>query len=281
MTLIGFGVGFPLQRTLADGTKQAVTLTTLPDLRIQDFDIKLSGLDVYFNSPPVLISGYFGKETTAAFEAYKGGLAVSVLPYSMLAVGAYQHTLKPTDFKSVFVFARLDGPLFTLEFAEISGVKAGFGYNDDMRVPAPGDVLDYPLVYKGTGDGAVANPMDLLSGTSKQSFANWTTPKENSLWFAVGMKVDAFQILTVDAAAIITLGADSCKIAIVAMASASLPPSQGGKKPDAAFLYVEMGIVASLDITGGNFLIGAQLTPNSYILAPGRAFRIHLFAKMY
>jgi uncharacterized protein DUF6603 len=32
------------------------------------------------------------------------------------------------------IIARLDGPLLTLEFAEISGVTGGFGYNSDVRV---------------------------------------------------------------------------------------------------------------------------------------------------
>ena len=81
-------------------------------------------MSVYYNSPPVLIAGVFAKENTTSYEAYKGGLAVSMMPYTLLAVGEYKHTFSD-DFKSVFVFARLDGPLFTLEFAEISGVEAG------------------------------------------------------------------------------------------------------------------------------------------------------------
>ena len=47
-----------------------------------------------------------------------------MMPYSLLAVGEYQHTYS-SDLKSVFIFGRLDGPLFTLEFAEISGVEVG------------------------------------------------------------------------------------------------------------------------------------------------------------
>ena len=81
-------------------------------------------MSVYFNSPPVLISGTFLIDKNPAYEAYKGGLAISILPYTLLAVGEYQHTYA-TDLKSVFVFGRLDGPLFTLEFAEISNVEVG------------------------------------------------------------------------------------------------------------------------------------------------------------
>ena len=79
---------------------------------------------MYFNSPPVLISGVFIIDSTPAYEAYKGGLAITMQPYSMLAVGEYQHTYS-SDLKSVFIFGRFDGPLLTLEFAEISGVEVG------------------------------------------------------------------------------------------------------------------------------------------------------------
>ena len=93
-------------------------------MQASDFDIILSGLSVYFNSPPVLISGVFIIDTQPNYEAYKGGLPISLLPYTLLAVGEYQRTFTP-DFESVFIFARLDGPLLTLEFAEISGVEVG------------------------------------------------------------------------------------------------------------------------------------------------------------
>ena len=36
------------------------------------------------------------------------------------------------------------------------------------------------------------------------------------------------------------------------------------------FLYVELGIVAALDITGGSLTCQAQLTPNSFVLYPGK-----------
>ena len=100
-----------------------------------DFSIILSGLSVYFNAPPVLISGVFIIDSTPDYEAYKGGLAVSLMPYSLLAVGEYQHIFS-NDQKSVFIFGRLDGPLFTLEFAEISGVEVGTYHQYNCRANA-------------------------------------------------------------------------------------------------------------------------------------------------
>ena len=74
--------------------------------------------------------------------------------------------------------------------------------------------------------------------------------------------VDAFEILAVDAAAILQFGPSSTKINIIAIASASMPPKVTERKE--MFVYVELGITASLDILGGTLQISAALTPVSY-----------------
>jgi hypothetical protein len=256
LALMGFGIGFPLRFNLND----------LGKLSIHDFDVKLSGLGVSFDKPPVLIAGFFENDSDDTKEAYRGGLAVSIPPYALLAVGAYQHTFA-NNMRSVFVFASLDGPLFTLEFAEISGVEAGFGYNYDLRLPGPGDVYNFPLVH---GEKATTDPMELMSAhnDSPKNFNKWITPTADRLWFAIGAKVDAFEVLTVDAAICVLFGASSFKIAIAAMASASMPPAKSGGGGSVTFCYVELALAASLDITGGSLIVSGQLTPNSYILAP-------------
>jgi hypothetical protein len=104
-------------------------------LQLEDFQLVLSGLGVLYNAPPILIAGGFKHEDTDTYEGYMGGLMISTPPYSITAVGAYRQTKPPNDFKSVFLFGRLDGPLLMLEFAEISGVTVSFGYNYNLRTP--------------------------------------------------------------------------------------------------------------------------------------------------
>ena len=269
LTLVGFGIGLPLKD---------LNLNTLKHLPIEDFKIELSGMSVYFNQPPVLIAGVFIDGSDATQEFYEGGLALSMLPYTLLAVGAYRHQKPPAeDFKSVFVFARLDGPLFTLEFAEISGVEAGFGYNYDITMPKATQVTSFPLV-EGIGVSSPPasstppslpspsasspnNPMTLL-----QQFNTWVTPRNSYNWLAIGFKVDAFRVLTVDAAAIVAFGPQKLLIAVVGMASASMPPQV--PDPREAILYVELAISIVLDIDGGELRAEAQLTPNSFLLHP-------------
>ncbi|KAL9046182.1 MAG: hypothetical protein Q9214_000918, partial [Letrouitia sp. 1 TL-2023] len=252
LTVVGFGVGLPLSN---------FNLNTLKTLTASDFSITLSGMSVYFNSPPVLISGVFIIDSTPAYEAYKGGLSVSIAPYSMLAVGEYQHTYS-TELKSVFIFGKFDGPLLTLEFAEISGVEIGYNYS--LRTPQASDVLNFPLVQ---GVTAKPNPMDTLT-----SFSKYVSVEQDSVWLAFGFKMDAIQVLSINAAAVVQFSATDVKVAIVGIASASMPPQANNRSE--MFVYVELGVVAALDITGGDwvFTVGgyhpAYKPPSYYPVVP-------------
>jgi hypothetical protein len=271
-TLIGFGVGIPLtvQVDPPPAKPVPISFSNLSHLDLKSFQFRLSGLSVYFNQPPVLIAGMYEKINTSNFEAYRGGLAISIGQYTILALGSYQHTFTP-DFKSSFVFGRLDGPILTLEFAELSGLELGFGQNYSLNMPAVADVLDFPLVH---GVSATNDPMVLLASNAdgspppKTSFLYWTKPAQDQYWFALGVRVDSFQILTIDAAMVFAFGANELKISLVGMASVCYPPAEGNAVPPEAFVYAEFGVIATVDVFGGSFWAGAQLTPNSYVLCP-------------
>ena len=138
-------------------------------------------------------------------------------------------------------------------------LSEGFGYNYRLRSPDASDIPVFPLVK---GVTAAPNPIDTLT-----QFGNFNTAAKDSLWFAIGFKVDAFEILAIDAAALLQFGPSSVKIALVGIGSASMPPNVSDRR--GAFVYVELGIVASLDIIGGTLTVQGQLTPNSFVLYPG------------
>ncbi|KAF4436076.1 transcriptional activator srcap, partial [Fusarium albosuccineum] len=87
----------------------------------------LEGLSASFKKPPLTIAGIIRHGKEGNTEYYAGGLIIGWVPYQIEAAGVYGECIpeggKPEDmFRSVFVFAKLDGPLITLEFAEISGL---------------------------------------------------------------------------------------------------------------------------------------------------------------
>jgi len=258
MSFQGFGVGIPLGKVL-----HPLKLTK------DDFDIVLAGLGVEYKAPPILIAGGFKHEATEAYESYLGGLLISIPPYSIEAVGAYRHTFEP-DFRSVFLFGRLDGPLLTLEFIEISGVAVSFGYNYSLRTPTGDTLEDFPLLSKEGPPTTSGNPLSLMLGGANDpsSFSSWITAARDSYFFSLGVKADSFQILTIEAALIFGINSGQVKVSVVGRGTAILPPMEPGSKSPYSFVYAELGIVATLDIGGGSLIIEAQLSSNSYILNP-------------
>lgn len=84
----------------------------------------------------------------------------------------------PRDiFKSVFVFARLDGPLVTLEFAEISGVTGGFGYKSEVQVPTADQVVNFPLVKPSNLAGATESVITTLERIVSTKADGWFKPR--------------------------------------------------------------------------------------------------------
>jgi len=67
---------------------------------------------------------------------YQGGVVLGLEDYMFIGAGMYGKVASGSaTFMSMFAFAELDGPLLTLEFAEISGVKGGRGYNSRVKLP--------------------------------------------------------------------------------------------------------------------------------------------------
>lgn len=118
LSMIGFGIGF--QPT--------------PDLfthfDISDFSLQLRGLAAGLDKPPILIAGMFEDLSTPTMELFAGGVAVSIKEYSFLAVGSYGVVADAghQQYKTVFIFAQLRGPLIELEFVTLNGMTLGFGY---------------------------------------------------------------------------------------------------------------------------------------------------------
>ncbi|KAL2131356.1 hypothetical protein VTI74DRAFT_5191 [Chaetomium olivicolor] len=217
-SLIGFSINVRINSLHIDG--------------IELLDPSLEGLSASFEKPPLTIAGIIRHEKDQNnLEYYAGGLIVGWVPYQLQAAGFYGDAMPEGSndpksiFNSAFVFARLGGPLVTLEFAEISGVTGGFG-------------------YKSEADG-------------------WFKPLDDTYWAAAGMKIDAFQMISLQAVAVMQFG-QSIKMGLFAVALADIPTSASKVK----FAHVELGIAVVVDLDYGTFKAEAQLSPNSYILDP-------------
>ncbi|KAG5765007.1 hypothetical protein H9Q72_006941 [Fusarium xylarioides] len=251
---IGFSLlGFTLNT-------QFKSLDELPTI-----SVNIDGLAASFDRRPLTIAGIIVHGNDGGTDYYAGGLIIGFRPYQFQAAGFYGViTLANSNrsFQSVFVFAKLNGPLMTLAFAEISGICGGFGYNSSVRLPSIDQVSDFPFINSGrlsNNENAQQILMELLDPTA----GGWFQPLDSTYWGAIGMKLSAFRMLSVDAVVAVQFG-DSVKLGIFAVAVCDIPSTNSRLK----LAHAELGIAAVLDFDYGFFKIEAQLSPRSYILSP-------------
>lgn len=248
MALLGFGIGIDFSK--------GFTLKNMPTSPT-DLEVKLEGLAVGFERPPVTMAGEFRYRN----QLYSGGITVGFTPYLFLAAGFYGEVARSSGsgkYKTVFVFCKLNGPLVTLAFAEISGICGGFGYNNFITFPTVAQVPTFPFIGSNMGNVSPTEALASLTGPS-----GWVQPREDVFWLAAGMSVTAFRMLSFDAVVVLEFN-PYVKLGLFALAQASLPP----KKSGISFLFVELGITAVVDWESGTMKVEGQLTPNSYVLAP-------------
>lgn len=227
----------------------------LQKIPIDKIKVSLDGMAVSFDQSPIEIAGLFKHSETATEESYGGGLIVGFDPYRFEAAGVYTKTKGDHGFKSVFVFGKLEGPLVILEFAEISGITGGFGYNIDLKLPQVTEVLQFPFLADISSE-----PEEALSTMFDGGFFK---PSEGSFWVAAGLKVKAFQALTVDAVVVVSWN-PYVSLGIFGVAVVDVPKLESEVK----LLRVELGFAATVDFRSGVMKFEGQLTQNSYILSP-------------
>lgn len=241
-----------------------VRLTSLNLNSVEPLLPSLQGFVVAFEKPPLTIAGIIRHGNEPEVNYYAGGLIVGWVPYQLEAAGFYGDCTPKhgQPFKSVFVFARLDGPLFSLEFAEISGVTGGFGYNSDAKFPTADQITNYPFINQNQlGDAKDARAT--LEKLTDPTGAGWFRHFKGTYWAAAGMKVDAFQMIALDAVVVVEFG-QAIKLGIFGVALVDIPDSLSKVK----FAHVELGIAIVVDFDYGVLKAEAQLSQRSYILDP-------------
>jgi hypothetical protein len=113
----------------------------------------------------------------------------------------------------------------------------------------------------GTGN----DPMKILK-TMVDGSNPWVASMNNSYWFAVGLSLVAFDILTVTAVAMVQFKQAGLIISIIADAVAQMPP--GVTSRSEMIVYVEIGFICEMNMVDGYFRVEAALAPTSFLLVP-------------
>ncbi|KAF5644976.1 transcriptional activator srcap [Fusarium tjaetaba] len=226
----------------------------------------LQGFIISFDRPPLAVGGGLIRVPTAnkGDTYWAGGVDIEFRAWSFLAAGAYGSlTVDGETFTTTFVFAQLQGPLINMSYASINDLTGGFGYNNNLTLPAIADVPAFPFLAlpKPPKPSPTGNStMDMLTALLK---GQWFSPRNGSFWIAAGFTVTALQMLQVTAVATIQCDPE-VKAGIYAVAIADIPSTKAKFK----LAHIELGIAATVDLAKGIAAFEAQLAPSSFILDP-------------
>ncbi|KAF5983341.1 putative transcriptional activator srcap-like protein [Fusarium bulbicola] len=229
--------------------------------------ISLSGLALGLDSSPLRMAGTLSKESSQDQEkdVFSGGATVAFKKYSILGLGKYSQT-KRTGAVSFFAYVQLNGPLAKIGAVEISGVKAGVGYNTAIRTPDLNHIAAFPFCAQtprsleeiGT---ASKDPLQILDDFLSQG---WFYDSPGNTWIAMGMEAVICETVNISAAVIATV-TPKVLLDIYGQGKVQMPPSGEAKK---AYLNVDIGLRSSVDFNTGSMVIESSLGPQSFILDP-------------
>ncbi|KAH7407444.1 hypothetical protein BKA64DRAFT_417254 [Cadophora sp. MPI-SDFR-AT-0126] len=263
-------IGFTIEIELSK-----VKLDSLADvIKEKLVRVSIHGLAAGVDKPPLTLKGVFTHDTAVtgtaggSIESYRGGIAVGFKAWKILAVGEYAIVTMVKDgpqFKSVFVYGKLDGPLVTLEFATISGVRLGFGYNSLVRLPKAEQLYQFPFISDSvTGD----DPLMVLNAL-KDGPNPFVYTKEGGCWFLAGMTITCFDCITLTAVLMFEVETksshDGVIIALLADGVFQMPPLAD---PEVSLFYIELLIKVELNFIEGYIAADAALAPASHVYVP-------------
>jgi hypothetical protein len=189
---------------------------------------------------------------------YLGMLKVGFGSYGLDLFGGYAHptTAAGAQFASFFAFGALHAPIGGPPAFFITGIAVGFGINRDLLTPDIEHITTHPFMQALRALGPEPEPMQQL-----QQMRAIVPPAQGEYWVAAGISFTSFVLVTGELLVTVQFG-DGLDLAILGLARIQLP------EPVVPLVNIELALLARFSSTEGTLLVQAQLTENSFVLAP-------------
>nr|RBQ88774.1 hypothetical protein FVER53263_11121 [Fusarium verticillioides] len=235
----------------------------LHDILHVPIDVEVEGFDMSFTRMPIQIAGALHHKPGT--KAYFGGVAISLSTFSIAALGSYEQVpanaaAGTPEYDSFFIYAMMEGLIFTMGWAEVRGLMAGFGYNSRLRLPNVEQLSSFPLIQGFDQAGGFNMNQAVKSLTGPDAFV---TPSMGSIWLALGLVIRACEAIDMRAVATVALGPNQTDIGLIARATATLPRRAS---PDKALVLIDLSVVGKLDLVNGELSVDGLINPTSFIL---------------
>lgn len=247
-------------------------------LRAFSPSVDLDGLKLAISEGALEVAGFFAREDVAPPDfSYLGGIVLSLTSFKLTGIGSYARKGGDT---SMFLWARVTVPIGGPPYFYVTGLLGGFGYNSDLRLPAPDQVHAFPLVAGISNPdlvgGGSSDPMTVLATLLEPGIdgsAPWITIRSGENWASAGLQFTSFKMVDTNAIVVVEFG-DELKLRLIGLSTLLLP-----RGADSPYAYAELQIEADVDIDRGTAGLTAILSSNSYVIDPachltgGFAFR--------
>lgn len=229
----------------------------------------LYGMGIGYSSPPLSIQGAILRVPQDPAHPniqlqFDGSLIVQAADWGLSAIASYAQLTN--GLPSMFIFLDMNEVLGGPPYFIVEGVMGGFGFNRSLVMPAPDEVLNFPLLainapQTGSVYDQAMNTLFILEG-SNNTTKPWITPKEGDYWLAAGLVFSSFEIVQGNLLLVARFGQE-LQFALLGLAYFSLPK---GVPVNDAFVFVEMQMEAVLKPGEGVLNVGGSLTTSSYVL---------------
>lgn len=224
----------------------------------------LKGLCVGISKPPLLISGglYLDKKQ----NLYSGQLAIRYDKFSFLGLGSYRpegNGHKASFFAYLLLEYRFGGP----PCFSVTGLAAGFGVNQRIRVPELQKVEEFPFIRAAVGKKTDKSAEGMLS-----SMSEYIVPADESYFLTAGLRFESFGMVE----SIVLLNAEfgqKFELSLLGLSTMDLPP-----KTVHPVIHGSLALRAVFNPEEGILQIEGALTKDAYLfskdchLAGGFAF---------
>lgn len=223
-------------------------------------EFSLHGFGIGYEAGPVEISGFFLRKpstTPGISDEFTGAALIKTPQVTLKAVGAFAIVRGEPSF---YLYAYLGYPIGGPAFFFIEGLAAGFGFNRSVKMPAIGEVKEFPLVAIAVGEE------EFLGVAERMATGNYIPIDPGKLFLAVGIRFTTFKQLDSFLLVIATFG-KGFRLDLLGLSKLTVPspgPQATNKTPLAE---IELAIKGTFAPDEGFVGVQAQLTKNSYILS--------------
>ncbi|WP_460458409.1 DUF6603 domain-containing protein, partial [Angustibacter peucedani] len=223
------------------------------------WSVDVAGFAITADTGGLTLAGGLRKFTPAeGGSEYLGMLLARLGVYGITVYGGFGQVGPPGDqYSALFLFGAVNGPIGGPPAFFVTGIGGGFGANRGLVVPSDlSQFASYPLIKALDPAARAGDPFTELAQAR-----GYFPARRGEFWFAAGISFTSFALVDGVVVVAVSFGG-GFELNVLGLARMALP------RPQLCLVSIELALVARVSTREGVVLVQAQLTDNSWLIAP-------------